>query len=213
MAKVKAVNRIIGAIGGESPTNGGNGSIEMQQPYRVLIKISGVAPLLFHKWNVESNEAKSRSKKGSIERKTDDPETFIYRNQKGEVCIPGEYLRGSVINAAKFHQDPRSPRKSAADLFKAGVISLTLLSSLGKKTWDYLDKRRVVIQKSAVTRSRPAFAEGWEAEFIVQVNLPEYISDKMLNEVVGMAGRLVGVGDFRPSFGRFQIVKFTVLDD
>jgi len=26
------------------------------------------------------------------------------------------------------------------------------------------------------------------------------------------AGRLVGLGDFRPSFGRFSIIKFEVLD-
>jgi hypothetical protein len=214
MAKTVLVkNRIVGAIGGESPSDGGNGIIEISQPYNVEVTIVGVAPIMFHRWNVESNEAKGRSKKGSIERKTDDVETFVYRNPKGELCIPGEYLRGAIVNAAKFQQDPRSPRKSAADLFKAAIISLTPLASMGVKTWDYLDKRRVLIQRNAVTRSRPAMSEGWKATFILMVNLPEYISQKMLHEVLSNAGRLVGLGDFRPSFGRFQINSFKVLED
>jgi hypothetical protein len=51
---------------------------------------------------------------------------------------------------------------------------------------------------------------GWEATFDFMVNLPEYISPEMLNEVIASAGRLIGVADFRPTYGRFQIVKFEV---
>ena len=50
---------------------------------------------------------------------------------KGLLCIPTEYFRMALIGAAKFKQDPRSPRKSAMDLFKAGVANLTDLCSLG----------------------------------------------------------------------------------
>jgi hypothetical protein len=46
-----------------------------------------------------------------------------------------------------------------------------------------------------------------------EVLLPEYISPSFLNETVQAAGRLVGVGDFRPTFGRFQVTKFKVLSD
>lgn len=206
-------SRIVGAIGGESPSNGAGSSIEMQQPYRVEITVEGVSPIMFHRWNCESVAAKSAAKKGSKEKKTDDVESFVYRNAKGELAIPGEYLRGAIVNAAKFQQDPRSPRKSAADLFKAAIVSLTELASMGTKAWDYLDKRRVVIQRNAVTRSRPAMHEGWKATFILQINLPEYVSENLLNEVVTMAGKVVGLGDFRPSFGRFQIRKFSRLKD
>ena len=44
------------------------------------------------------------------------------------------------------------------------------------------------------------------------VNLPEYVSPSDLNEVIQSAGRLIGVGDFRPTYGRFQVVKFEVQD-
>jgi hypothetical protein len=108
-------------------------------------------------------------------------------------------------------QDPRSPRKSAMDLFKAAVIPLTQLASLGTKKWDYEDKRRVVIQRSGVNRTRPAMKVGWSVTNIFMISLPEYIGPAMLNEVIGMAGRLVGIGDNRPSFGRFNVTEFAVL--
>lgn len=201
------------AIGGEVPTNGAQNGIEMTMPYRASVTIQGVAPILFHRWNCESVESKSKAKKGSVEKKSDDVESYVYRNDKKEICIPGEYLRGAIIAAAKFQQDPRSPRKSAADLFKAAVVSLTELASLGAKDWDYLDKRRVVIQRNAITRSRPAMKEGWTATFVIMVNLPEYISADLLNGTIQAAGKLVGLADFRPSYGRFLVTEFEVLED
>jgi hypothetical protein len=130
-----------------------------------MVAIQGSADLLFHRWNCEAVEAKSKAEKGSSAKKTDDLESYVYRNDGGELCIPGEYLRQALIHAAKFRQDPRSPRKSAMDLYKAGVVSLTNLATLGVSDWDYEDRRRVVIQRSGVTRVRPALRAGWSAEF------------------------------------------------
>ena len=209
MIKTKS-NRLT-ALG--DPSNGGQNGIEMQMPYRVSVTVEGVAPILFHAWNVESVESKSKAKKGSAEKKSDDVESYVYRNDKGNISIPGEYLKGAIVGAAKFRQDPRSPRKSAADLFKAAIVSLTPLADLGTKDWDYLDRRRVVIQRNAITRSRPAMREGWKATFVLQVNLPEYVDQAMLNETIQQAGKLIGLADFRPSFGRFSVIKFSVLDD
>ncbi len=210
--KVSEKNRLT-AIGGESPTNGAENGIEMTMPYRAEVTIEGIAPILFHAWNVESVESKGKAAKGSAEKKSDDVESYIYRNDKKEICIPGEYLRGAIVAAAKFQQDPRSPRKSACDLFKAAVVSLTPLASLGAKDWDYLDRRRVVIQRSAITRSRPAMREGWSASFVILVNCPEYIPPALLNSTIQTAGKLIGLADFRPSFGRFIVTNFSVLKD
>ena len=209
---MKTKNRLE-TIGGEVPTNGASNGIETQMPYRALVEIQGVCPIMFHRWNCESVASKSAAKKGSAEKKSDDVESYVYRNEKGEICIPGEYLRGAIIAAAKFQQDPRSPRKSAMDLFKASVVSLTELSSLGVKNWDYLDKRRVVIQRNGITRSRPAMKDGWKAKFILMINLPEYIDDQLLNSTIQAAGKLIGLADFRPSYGRFNVIRFEVLDD
>jgi hypothetical protein len=197
------------AIGPEV-TNGAKDIIETCVPYGAVTRIRGDADLIFHRWNCEAVEAKGKAAKGSKAKKTDDIETYIYRNDDHEVCLPGEYLRQSVINAAKFRQDPRSPRKSAMDLFKAGVVSLTPLASLGRGvvTWDYEHRCRVTVQRNGITRCRPAFKAGWETEITLMVNLPEYISPDALHEVITNAGRLIGVGDSRPTYGRFHVIRF-----
>jgi hypothetical protein len=189
-------------------TNGGKSAIEQGLPFQVAVTICGTSDFLFHRWNCEAVEEKSKAAKNSAAKKTDDLETYVYRDDDGGLCIPGEYLRQAIIHAAKFRQDPRSPRKSAMDLYKAGVVTLTNLAPLGVRTWDYEDKRRVVIQRAGVNRTRPAMKQGWKATFDLMVLTPEYISKQDLNDVITTAGRLIGVGDFRPTFGRFQIVGF-----
>lgn len=192
-------------------TNGGKEAIDASLPYVVDVALAGASDLLFHRWNCESVATKSAAAKNSKAKKTDDIESYVWRNEREEICLPGEYLRQSIIHAAKFRQDPRSPRKSAMDLFKAGVVSLTHLASFGTKEWDYLDTRRVMIQRNGINRTRPAMRVGWKAEFQLQILTPEYIDATFLNDVVSMAGRLVGVGDFRPTYGRFNIVGFQIV--
>jgi hypothetical protein len=190
-------------------TNGAKSAIELSEPYSVTVELTGTADLLFHRWNNEAVAEKAAARKGSAAKKTDNVESYVYRNEQGHICLPGEYVRGAIIMAAKFRQDPRSPRKSAMDLFKAGVISLTPLASLGVSEWDYEDRRRVVVQRSGVTRVRPAMRSGWKAEMQFLINLPEYIDAAFFREVLSMAGKLVGVGDFRPTYGRFDMTGFS----
>jgi hypothetical protein len=194
-------------------TNGAANTIAEGEPYTATVRIKGTADILFHRWNCEAVAEKGKAAKGSKAKKTDDIESYVYRNDDNEICLPGEYLRMAVIGASKFRQDPRSPRKSAMDLFKAAVISLTQLTPIlvnGKPVteWTYEHQCRVQIQRNGVTRVRPAFKAGWEAEVDLLVNLPEYVAPDVLNEVVANAGRLIGLADFRPTYGRYQVVSF-----
>lgn len=195
------------------PTNGGRLAVDIQKPYRVRVTIQGVCPLVMHAWNCESVEAKANAKKGSKEKKTDDVESFVYRNDKGEISLTGDYIRACIVNAAKFQQDPRSPRKSAADLFKAAIVPLEPFVSFGVQTWDYIDKRRAVVQRNAVTRSRPTMRDGWKLTFTLMCNLPEYVDPQILNSTIQMAGKVVGLAEMRPTYGRFNVVEFEVLQD
>ncbi len=200
--------------------NSAEGIIAVEQPYIATVAVRGSSAILFHRWQSDVVEAKAAAKKGSAAKKTDDIESYVYRNDDGVLCLPGEYLRGSMIDqkngAAKFRQDPRSPRKSALDLFKAGVIALTNLAPLKRADgtlateWDFVDRRRVMVQRNGITRSRPGLVEGWSVEVQLLVQTPSLISPSLLAEVLTDAGRLVGVGDFRPTFGRFHVVGFSI---
>jgi hypothetical protein len=189
-------------------TNGAEEIIGMSIPFTVHVEIEGAADILFHRWNNEAVAEKAKAAKNSAAKKTDNLESYVYRLDNGNIGIPGEYLRGAIIHAAKYRQDPRSPRKSAMDLFKAGVVSMTPLADLGKVDWDFLDMRRVTIQRQGVTRVRPAMKAGWRAKFQLLINTPEYLDRLALRETLEVAGRLIGIGDFRPTFGRFGVVRF-----
>lgn len=191
------------------PTDGGNATIEYSEPYQVAVTVEGSADFLFHRWNAEAVDEKAKAAKNSKAKKSDDVESYVYRTNSGELAIPGEYMRGSIINAAKFRQDPRSPRKSAMDLFKAAIVVTTPLATLGVSEWDYLDKRRVMIQRMGINRVRPAMRAGWNVTFDLLVMLPEYVDRNTLRETIESAGRLIGIGDFRPTYGRFGITKFS----
>lgn len=192
-------------------TDGAAQFIEASIPYLAAVEITGTADLIFHAWNCEAINEKARRPKGSREKKTDDVESYVYRDDHGYIGIPGNYLTGALVSAAKFRQDPRSPRKSAMDLFRAGVLPMTILASLGSKTWDYEHRCRVTVQRNGVTRCRPAFKAGWTARFELQVILPEYIPPDILNAALIDAGRLCGLADYRPTYGRFQATRFEIL--
>ena len=192
----------------KEPTNGAEEIIAYGEPYSVVVDIEGASDFLFHRWNPDAVDAKAASAKNSKAKKTDDIESYVYRDEEGMLAIPGEYLRGAIVHAAKFRQDPRSPRKSAMDLFKAAIVVTTQMASLGTKDWDYLDRRRVMIQRNGINRTRPAIRAGYRVRFEVMVLTPEYIDRNTLRETIENAGRLIGIGDFRPTFGRFGIVGF-----
>lgn len=198
---------------GTQLSNDGKFTVDASKPYIVTVVLEGVCDLLFHRWSNEDVEAKGNAAKGSKAKRSDNIEAFVYRTEEGFLAIPGTYLRGAIVSTAKFKQDPRSPRKSMCDLVKAAVVPLTILASLGVKDWDYEDRQRVNVQRNAITRCRPAMKAGWRAEFDLLCNLPEYVSPQCLNELIQSAGRLIGIADFRPSYGRFSVIGFSVHQD
>ena len=209
--------------GGTTITNGAE--MFLEHPYVVTLKIKGTADILFHRWDCEAVDEKANAPKGSKTKKTDNIESYVYRNEAGELCLPGEYIRMAMVKAAKYYQDPASSRKSAHDLVKASIIPLTPLAPFigkggkGIKDWDYIDRRRVVVNRGGVNRERPAMRQGWEVEMEMLVNSPDLIppyrdqGTKLpdFKSIVDRAGMFEGVGDFRPTFGRFTVIAMNVL--
>jgi len=198
----------VDTIGGDVPTNSAAPDIAYSEPYMVNVTLVGTSTMILHRWQPDAVEEKARAAKGSKAKKTDNVESYVYRNDVGEICIPGVYLHQSIIHASKFRQDPRSPRKSAMDLMRAAIFVAPELASLDTTKWDYLDTRRVVVQRSGVNRVRPAMLVGWTADFQIHVIAPEYVSEPFLHDLVTMAGRLVGIADHRPTYGRFAVQHF-----
>ena len=195
-------------------SNGAKPAIDTTIPYRMEITVVGSAPLLFHGWNTEAVAEKGSAGKGTKAKKTDNLESYVNRNEEHHLCIPGKNFHASLIEAGRYLQDPRSPRKSLRDLCRAGIVPLTLLAPFEPLTqvWDYEDRQRVTVQRAGITRTRPAMKPGWRVTFDMLINTPEYFPPEVMAALAGSAGRLVGLCDFRPTYGRFSVAGMRPLE-
>lgn len=203
------------ALDSKQVSNGAEQAINVTAPYRFAVTVAGDAPLLFHSWNIEAIQGKADAKKGSAEKKSDNVESYVYRTDAGHLGVPGSNFQACLREAGRYVPDPRSPRKSSMDLIRAGIVPLDIVAPFhGALTnWDYEDRRRVTIMRAGVTRTRPAMNIGWEITFNMLVTTPEYLSPELVRQIIGQAGRTVGLCDFRPTYGRFSVTRFLLLGD
>jgi hypothetical protein len=184
----------------------------------LTVKIEGASPLLMHNGQLadplnEHARALSDAVKTAKKSKTDAAweaaykiEFFgsLYLDDKLEPCLPGEVLEALIVEGAKKTKQGKE--------VKAGVIvdGNFALDYAGPRTADKLWKARmfktatVKIRQDRVVRTRPMFTQ-WGCTFNVQFN-PELVNRKDLIKFIEKAGAEVGVGDYRPRYGRFVVV-------
>lgn len=122
----------------------------------------------------------------------------------GEPCLPAEMIEAVLIRGAM--KEKRGPAA------KAGMIveNNAPLIYDGPRKPDALWKDQrfqlrvpVKVGTSKVIRTRPHFPE-WSAE--IEVNyLPSLINQKEVHSWLVTAGEQIGIGDWRPRFGRFTV--------
>jgi hypothetical protein len=123
---------------------------------------------------------------------------------KGEPCIPGELLEAAMLEGAKKRK--RGPQA------RAGIIcdKMFPLEYTGPRDplalWEdarFRFVKGVRVQRNRVIRTRPKFDEwSFDAELSYD---PTLLNPKELREIAEVAGQTVGLGDWRPRFGRFHI--------
>jgi hypothetical protein len=67
---------------------------------------------------------------------------------------------------------------------------------------NFILRKGVAVQKSRLIRIRPMFPTGWTLQFQLEFD-DTIINAKNLLKAVNDAGTLIGLGDWRPKFGRF----------
>lgn len=190
--------------------------------YTVFTTVKGVAPLLQHRFPMPEFASLSKGghqHSGSIDY-SKEWQDYFYATTDGQIYQPASHFEGALIKAATSFKIQGKRGKTYKDLFKSAVfINPDMIPYEGFFVPDeldadadkplYLDVRPVVIQRSRVVRARPAFAPGWQLDFEIEV-IDDQIPAELLQDVVAYAGKTVGVGDYRPRFGRFNVVKFEV---
>lgn len=166
--------------------------------------VRGIAPLLFNRYPDEENaEGKSKQKK-SVMSKDDQVERSLYRTAKGEIYQPAEHLVGAMIKAgANFKLEGK---KTYKDVVKGGVF-VEPMQIVHESQLYVTDWRSTVIPstKGRVMKGR-ARMDTWELKFVVTC-IDDRANANDIKEILGYAGAYIGIGDYRPRYGRFEIVS------
>lgn len=172
---------------------------------KVEVKIKGIVPLLQNRFVGEEDESASQ-RTGVVDR-SEDWRNALYSDEKIGIYEPSEHVWGSMIKAASNFQIPGRGKKTYKDLIKSGIVLEPDKIPLGKKEPDEIDKRPVVIRGSRILRQRPMMKEGWKLSFSVNI-LDEQLQPEVVKRILVHAGKYIGIGDFRPRFGRFEVIEF-----
>jgi hypothetical protein len=178
-------------------------------------KITGVAPLIHHNGQTAdplNQHSKSIAEISGKRKKTDADFREMARREwyaglylfNGEPCIPFQMLESALVQGSK--KEKRGPAAKAGLL----VESHTPLQYDGPRNPNELweDERfrlRVPVRvgTSRVVRTRPMF-DNWSASVVVKY-LPELLNEKDVRSFLVSVGEQIGLGDWRPRFGRFVV--------
>lgn len=121
--------------------------------------------------------------------------------------IPGDNIHAAIVQGAR--------RVKLGKQFAAGLIieaaQVELNHRMRGKTREemyadpgYINRSGIVVQKQRVMRVRPQIPTGWSLTFTAEF-APDVIDrDEIINACV-QTGALIGLGDWRPKFGRFTV--------
>jgi hypothetical protein len=169
------------------------------------VKVKGMAPLLFNRYPDEDNpDGKSKAKRVQPT-KDEQVEKSLYRNEKGKIYQPSEHFVGSMVKAGTNFK--LEGKKTYKDVVKGGVFIEPLKIEHLKQAY-VADWRGVVIPstRGRVMKGRARMDE-WELEFDL-ICIDPRAEDNVIKNILEYAGAYIGVGDYRPRYGRFEVVSW-----
>lgn len=172
----------------------------------IEVEIEGTAPgLLMHRFPQANYGGAPSPNPGPEHTPEGDAEGAAYRDNEGHLCQPSEHIFQSMVKVASDFQIKGRGKKTYKDLVKGGLLLSPDLLQHESDTY-LIDSRPVVIQRARIVRHRPLLP-SWRLAFTIQV-IDDGIPFDVLNQILVRAGQLVGIGDYRPRYGRFVVSKF-----
>lgn len=191
--------------------------------YQVKCKINGIVAAMQDRYAFPQ-ESETPKKKAKSSWKDDLP-TKAYVDKKG-MYFPTDNIRMMLIGnklrmgSAKILGSQIETKKGSVYLnfCKACVWVVGIEDSVKvylkpkRKTFDDYDERTFInaAGSRSITR-RPIAKTPWSLEFIVQVTDDGFDQSK-IREMFEVAGMRCGVGAYGPTFGRFVIDKWEVME-
>lgn len=179
------------------------------KPEIVVFQITGMSPLL---QNNPINFIGVGEDTGLIAGKkqyndAEEAALRVYLDPEGNFCHPTEAFIKSMVRAVTGR---KFGKFAATSVLKGSVFIAEPYSVLedesGQLAKTYgIDKRPVVIGKARVPRVRPCWNK-WRMRVPLEIDVA-IVSPQQVEDSLALAGRIVGIGDYRPEkgggFGRF----------
>jgi len=128
--------------------------------------------------------------------------------KNGKPCLPGHVIEGSIVAAAKKTKQGKQVRSA---LVVPDDFEIDFEGKNGQTPddlWEqgkFHDRRSENVRGSKVMRTRPRFKDwSCEVELIFDDTL---INEEDVTRILTHAGKIAGVGERRPRFGRFEVEK------
>ena len=189
----------------------------------IRIKLRGTTPLVMHCGirGLDTRSPLSREiseiakKRGTNRTQADDDrlaelecQKSLWLNSQGAVTIPERVIRANIeAGARKLKQGP---------LVREGLIVVETRfiydTKVYGKTIEEIGKSAifqapVVVQRNRILRTRAKF-DTWECDATIEID-PELVDKEMLTTWFDIAGRRIGIGDWRPEksghYGRYEM--------
>jgi hypothetical protein len=186
----------------------------MHAVYTIHGTIKGLAPLLFNRFTEAAQQALDTRQTGgrlSVPQKIAEAEEKVHRGINGNLIIPAWSFKQSLVAgcsaAGLKHGRSGLGQHLKAIVFADGEIDL------GVKERDFMHEHWGRIPPGpkgagAIIR-RPALNPGWEGRFRLVVT-DDRQSPEQIRQALDETGLLVGLGGWRPEYGRFMVTEWTV---
>jgi hypothetical protein len=129
----------------------------------------------------------------------------LYLDEDMSPCLPGEVIEAALVEAAK---KTKQGKQVKAGVFVDGNFPLQYKGPRDVAgLWDakFYKTQSARVGQNRIMRTRPMFTD-WACTFVVHYN-EQLLSKKDILSFVDLCGREIGVGYFRPRYGRFEVVK------
>jgi hypothetical protein len=183
----------------------------------VMFDIKGIAPILMHSERLANpfeevtKHLKAMTKKRN---RTEDDMLDIariewlgglYMNESGHPALPGWNLLRSIVEGARLCKMGKAVERACMvheDWVPLKYDGPSVADELFKNK-RFVDMRSVKVGTSKVMRCRPIFRD-WSCSFTIlfDENVIEFDS---IARATRDAGMMIGIGDYRPRFGRFVV--------
>ena len=185
--------------------------------YEIDVEIVGTATLLQNRYSVKDNGDRTAT---TTEKDWSQSWRKALYTKNGNVVQPSEHILGAMKKAATAFKIQGKRGKTFKDAINSfvniepeyishGVPVPVELTEDADQTI-YVDIRPVVRPgRIRVTCYRPALKEGWKLDFKI-ICIDDGLPLTVLQDILVLAGKTIGIGDFRPRFGRFMVSRFEV---